>query len=116
MCHQDIGLLHHLCLLDAFSAEEKVRADRTLWRDFLDHEGLELMEPGELFVYVGVRVVPVDQRIGQLEPAMPFVRVVVVRDDARGAAKVPAGHDVRERVVIDRLVILVGSDHPEDVR
>ena len=115
--HQHVGLLDDLRARDALASEQQVGGDRPARRDLGDHERLELEEARELLVQPVRAVVAVDERVGQRAPADRSLGSVVRRRRARAArAQVPARHHVRERVVVDRLVVLVGPDHAVDVR
>ena len=99
-------------------AEQELGRDRPARRDLLDDERLEPEEARELLVEAGLGVVAVDERVGEREPARALGVVdagVVGHCGGCGPAEVPAGHDVRERVVVDRLVVLVRADHAVDV-
>ena len=85
--------------------------------DVCDDDRLELEEAGELLVDACLRVVVVDQRVGQLDPGAALFGRDGIRslDCGCGATEVPGGHHVRERVVVDRLVVLVRADDVVDV-
>ncbi len=111
--HQHVGLLHDLRVLHPLPPEQEVGGDRPAGRDVGDAQRFEIEEAGELLVEAGLRVEAVDQRVGERPPGRPLLLV----DRAGGfgprgrGAQVPAREHVRERVVVDRLVVLVGADH-----
>ena len=118
--HQHVGLLHDLRAPHPVATEQQVGRDRAARRDVADEQRFEVEEARELLVDAGRRVEAVDERVGELAPASRSRRldgaVVHAARPRRGAAQVPARHHVRERVVVDRLVVLVGTDHAVDVR
>ena len=120
MEHQDVRLLDDLRSLYPFGPEQQVGGDRPARRDVLDDQCFEACEPGELLVDPGVGVVAVYQGVGERAPCECFVARDVVGagrggDRVGGAPQVPARHHVREGVVVDRFVVLVGPDHAVDV-
>ena len=57
-------------------------------------------------------VVAVDKRVGE---GQPLLTLGLSAAEVRRLAQVPAGHHVREGVVVDGLVVFVRSDHPVQV-
>jgi hypothetical protein len=113
MEHQHVGLLQDLGPRDPLVAEQEVSRDRTLGDHLADDEGLQAPEAGALFVQPRSRVVAVDQPTCEVPPAALLVGRRT--RELCGPSEVPASHHVRERVVIDRTVVLVRPDHPTDV-
>ena len=70
--HQHVGLLEHLGGADPLVAQQHVGGDRSLRRKLGDQERLERVEAGELLVHAGLRVIAIDDRVGQLEPVSAF--------------------------------------------
>ena len=97
----------------ALATEQEVGGDRPSWRDVGDDERLEPEEAGELLVQPAHRVVAVDERVGDCEPRRALLGIL---DELGAAPQVPARHDVRERVVVDGLVVLVRADDAVEMR
>ena len=70
--HQHVGLLDDLGGADALVPEQHVGGDRPLRRELGDQQRLEAVKSGELLVDAGRRVVSVDDRVGEFEPAAPL--------------------------------------------
>ncbi len=105
----------------AVSSEQQVGGDRSARRDLLDQQRLEAVEARELLVDAGVGIETIDKRLDEPPPLIPLVgaHIVAVRssvDPRERAPEIPARQDVGEGVVVDRLVVLIRSDHPVDVR
>ena len=113
MEHQHVGLLQDLGPRDPLAAQHEVGGDRALGDHLADDEGLQAPEAGALLIESRSRVVAVDQPACEVPPAA----LLVGRRTRKtcGPAEVPAGHHVRECVVIDGTVVLVRPDHPTDV-
>ena len=111
--HDDVRLLQHLCGGRAVATEQEGRRRWPSWRDVGDDERLEPEEAGELFVQPAHRVVAVDERVGNCEPRRALLGIL---DKLGAAPQVPARHDVRERVVVDGLVVLVRADDAVKMR
>ena len=114
MKHEYVCLLQHLGAGGTRGAEEEVCGDRPPRSELFDDEWFELEEASELLVDAARALVAVDKRVGDRQPARSLCIVDLV--ERRGLAEVPAREHVRERVVVDGLVILVRTDHPVDVR
>ena len=126
---EDIGLLHDLRLGDALAPEQHV-AGHGAHGEVGDPEGLESVEALELLIDPGGRVVAVDDRPSERVPILELGGIRsfqsgrpggttgarVSAHGGRGRAQVPTRHDVREGVVVDELVVLVGSDDATEVR
>src|SRR5579862_7191283 len=111
--HEHIRLLENLRAGCPLRTEQHVGGDRSPRRDLFDHQRLEGEEAGELLIDAACLVVAVDERLGDRQPARTLPLIATV--ERGGTTQVPACEDVREGVVIDRLVVLVGSDHAVDV-
>ena len=83
--------------------------------DLGDDQRLEMGEAGELLVDAGLGVVAVDEGVCERQPSIALVGVHAVLGRGRRPAQVPSRHHVGERVVVHRLVVLVGPDDAIDV-
>ena len=100
-------------------AEQQLGGDRPPRGDLRDHERLELEEAGELLVDAGRRVVAVDERVREREPARPLS---LRRPSAPAARPAAAARRRFQRAITfvkalssTVLVVLVGADDAVDV-
>ena len=114
MKHQDIGLLDQLRTAHSSGAEQDVGGNRGV-RHLVDQQRLQRPVSGELLVEPALGVPPVEQVGGDLAPARGVRHEAVLVGEVGTAAQIPAGHHVGEGVVVDVLVVFVGTDHAADV-
>ena len=110
--HEHVRLLNQLRALHVVPAEQ--RDGLGTLREVGDGQRLEGEVAGELLVAMVARVVAVDECRCEPPPAGRFGVARLL--EGGGVEQVPARHGVRERVVVDVLVVLVGADHPVDMR
>ena len=118
--HEHVGLLDDLCSTDALRPEQQVRGNRSTGSDVGDQQRFQSMEPCELLVDARVRVEAVDEPVDEIAPVPLFHRAHAVPqrrplESCERAPEVPTSHDIRERVVVDRLVVLIRPDDAVDV-
>ena len=114
MEHQDIGLLDQLRPAHPLGTEQDIGGDRGLGH-LLDQQRLQRPVAGELLVEPVIGVPAVDQAGGDPPPVRGVRHQAELVGEVGTAAQVPAGHHVGEGVVVDVLVVLVGTDHAADV-
>lgn len=109
--HENIRLLEELGPLQVLQAERLNGIDAL--RKAGDGERLEAEVAGELLMAAACRIVPVDERRGASAPVACLLGARST--DVGGLQQIPARHRIRERVVIDVLVVFVGADDPVEV-
>ena len=109
MEHEDVRLLDQLRTLHVVPAEHLDGIGGR--RQIGDGQRLEPEVPRELLVAASCSVEPIDEGGCERTPAGSLLAAY----EACGMDEVPPGHRVRECVVIDVLVVLVGTDDALDV-
>src|ERR1035437_6797710 len=112
--HEHVGLFDELGAGHSLGAEKYVGGDRR-WCDPGHEERLQFEVAGKLLVKSSLGAPSVDQSVSQCPPGRCSASVAGPEEEFGTATKVPAGHDVRVCVVVDELVVLVGSHHPVEV-
>ncbi len=89
--HQDVGLLDDLRAGHPLGAQHDVSRHRR-WGDVGDEQRLEAEVAGELLVEALLRVIAVDQSVGQGAPGSRLGAIAAkIVDKLGGPAEVPAG-------------------------